>query len=172
MIPTRALSLLQPYPFFVVDPRNPFPKRIENRSRLVATWPSWSPPGDFWVHAAKGDDEVYWATAIERARRAFPGGLFVPKRESLPRGGIVGRARIVGTILPANDFRSRTTVCGTGTAAPRYEDVRDLDYRWHFPESPAYVLGDVVPCEFVPCRGMQGFFPLRPDVLRALEKIA
>jgi len=164
MLPRRALSLHQPYAYFVADRRCEFPKRVENRPRLIATWRNWEPSGEFWIHASKGGGEAYWAEAVEYARRAFGPKLTIPRFGDVPRGGIVGRARIAGIVMPHR---------GVSIAKAADEPLRPaLDLRWHFLGSWGYVLVDVRPCEFVPCRGAQGFFSVRPDVLRELERVA
>ena len=64
--------------------------------------------------------------------RPFPSGLKVPRRDELPLGGIVGAAEIVD--------------CVTRSDSP-----------WFFGKF-GFVLRNVKPLPFEPCRGQLGFF--------------
>lgn len=155
-LPTRALSLRQPYAFFVLDPRCTHPKRIENRGVLIKTWAAWEEPY-FWIHASKNSEEAYWTEALRLARSEFGDALGLPRSTDLPRGGIVGRARIIGTVDPYGK-----TTFAEGVTPP------ELDMRWHHRGSQAYILDEAKPCAFVECRGAQGFFKVPLDVLGVL----
>lgn len=158
MLPHRALSLRQPWLHYIVEPGVPVPKRIENRSRRILNWREWDPPGEFWLHAAKDTSAEYWRESVDRIRSVFGLEVPIPESASLARGGIVGRCRIVGMVKPSGELEPTSAPAG--------------DMRWHFPGSHAYVLADVIPVPFVPCRGLQGFFPVPPDVLAQLGKAA
>jgi hypothetical protein len=71
-----------------------------------------------------------WQEKEDRDRVIFSFGIAIP--ETLPLGGIVGEARIV-------------------------DCVEDYSSRW-FNGPFGFVLTDVKPVDFVPCRGALGFF--------------
>jgi len=164
MLPTRALTLKQPWCWFVMDSSHPSPKRLENRPRRVCNFRDWVPRGEFWIHAGKGDDGAYWQASIEQVRAAFGERYPVPRSPDVPRGGIVGRACIIGMVSPGG-------VLEIEKAERAAFDFSALDLRWHFPGSHAYVLADVRPVPFVPCNGMLGFFPLKPATLDHLASL-
>jgi hypothetical protein len=107
----KALSIKQPYPHHIFHDG----KDVENRD-----WPTKG-RGWFIVHAGVSkseldDDQIH-----------------------LPRGGVVGMARIV-------------------------DCVQQMDSRWFFGRY-GFVLMDAFPLPLIPCRGQLGFFSLEPDVL-------
>lgn len=124
-------------------------------------WKEWTPKGEFWLHAGKGDGSAYWTESIDTVRSIFGEGFPVPRSPFLPRGGIVGRCRIVGMVSPEGLI---TLEAG--------EDDHLPDMRWHVPGEHAYVLADVVPVPFVACRGMLGFWPVKPEILAELARAA
>lgn len=80
----------------------------------------------------------------------------VPPLAQMQRGGIVGRARIVGVVPPGGmppAFRSR--------------EERDLDYRWHMDDQFGFILADVEPLPFVPCSGALGLWDATARVPRS-----
>lgn len=104
-------------------------KDIENRS-----WPT-NYRGPFLIHAAKAMtrreyDDCLHACIIATGR--FPGDLAIPAFDQLERGGIVGKARIVD--------------CISSSQSP-----------WFFGPY-GFVLADVEPVTFQPCKGALGFF--------------
>lgn len=106
----KALSIKQPYPHHIFHNG----KDVENRD-----WPT-NGRGWFIVHAGVSkseldDDEMH-----------------------LPRGGIVGMARIV-------------------------DCVTKMESEWFFGKY-GFVLRDAFPLPLVPCRGQLGFFKLEPEV--------
>jgi hypothetical protein len=158
MLPRRALSLKQPYAHFIVDGSQPSPKRIENRPRRILNWTEWEPVGEFWIHASAGEGEAYWTQAINSVRAAMGSDYPVPHYPAVPRGGIIGRATIVGMVTPKGEVQ----LCGK----PRLD--RPLDERWHIPGQHGYVLANVRAVPFVKCPGMLGFWRVPEDVLAAL----
>jgi hypothetical protein len=160
MLPTHALSLLQPWLWFVVNQSHPSPKRLENRTRRVMNWREWKPRGEFWLHASKGDDSAYWTDAIERVRAIFGPDYPVPRAMELPRVGIVARARIAGMVTPKGEIQMEPGE----ELAPG-----SIDMRWHFPGQHAYVLVGVRPVPFTPARGALGFWVVPPTVLDHLR---
>jgi len=103
----KALSIKQPYPHHIFHDG----KDVENRD-----WPTKG-RGWFLIHAGVSKSELDKDDAAEMA---------------MPRGGIVGAARIV-------------------------DCVTDMDSMWFFGKY-GFVLRDAFPLPLVPCRGMLGFF--------------
>jgi hypothetical protein len=130
-----ALSIRQPWAWFILNAG----KRHENRD--------WSPHhpgrrfrGEFLIHAARGCTGLEYDEAVGFARigcGVTPGR--VPRKEELPRGGVVGMARVVDFLEPG-----RGGICYN--ALP-----------W-FTGPGALVLEDVRALPFYPCRGALGFF--------------
>jgi hypothetical protein len=140
----RALSIRQPWAHAILHAG----KRIENR-----TWPT-SFRGWFFIHASKacGKDEML--DAIESIREVLthpvarervchlaglePGALAICAGAfmSAPRGGIVGKARLVDVLPPT-------------------ENPTDP---WHVPGQFGFVLEDVQEVPFRALRGALGFF--------------
>ncbi len=96
--------------------------------------------------------------------------LFYVPKASLPRGGIVGRARVVGLIRP--DGRPLD-----GEAERAIARLKP-DMRWHIPGQWGHILDEVEPLPFVPCKGALGLWEcdyeslLQRDFDRAGEAIA
>ncbi len=111
----KALSIKQPYPHHIFHDG----KDVENRD-----WPTKG-RGWFLIHAGVSTSELDREDADEMA---------------LPRGGVVGLARIV-------------------------DCVTEMDSRWFFGRY-GFVLRDAMPLPLIPCRGQLGFFALPDDVNR------
>ena len=111
----KALSIKQPYPHHIFHDG----KDVENRS--------WGTRGRGWfiVHAGVSKTELDMQNAKEAA---------------MPRGGVVGMARIV-------------------------DCVTEMDSRWFFGPY-GFVLRDAFPLPLTACRGQLGFFCLDTDTLR------
>jgi hypothetical protein len=182
----KALSLTPPWGSVIIE----HGKRIENRT----AWKSCSYRGPILLHAAKGvgtrDDfdslveelvedglvpreamfEKY-ARFAASGRRGAPqhpegNGWYVP-HPSLPRGGIIGRARIVDVIYPeprdlsvhrADGFADWVARAASTVAAAARQDQR----RWWF-GGFALVLDDVEPLPFVKWNGALGLFEVPDD---------
>lgn len=110
----KALSIKQPYPHHIFHDG----KDVENRD-----WPTKG-RGWFIVHAGVSKSEL------------------ASSQVNLPRGGIVGMARIV-------------------------DCVTEMDSRWFFGKF-GFVLRDAFPAPMIPCRGQLGFFVPPQDALSAL----
>jgi len=112
----KALSIKQPYPHHIFHDG----KDVENRD--------WPTRGRGWIiiHAGVSKSEL------------------AASQMGLPRGGIVGMARIV-------------------------DCVTEMDSRWFFGRY-GFVLRDAFPLPLIPCRGQLGFFLPPPDVLAATAK--
>jgi hypothetical protein len=113
----KALSIKQPYPHHIFHDG----KDVENRD-----WPTKG-RGWFIVHAGVSKSEC------------------APSQYDLPRGGVVGVARIV-------------------------DCVTEMDSDWFFGRY-GFVLRDAMPLPLIPCRGQLGFFAL-PDDVNALVAAA
>lgn len=141
-----ALSIRQPWAWLIVRPdltgelrkaaiHEREIKDVENRD-----WPTRY-RGPILIHASKGMTRAEYEDAADFASSLSSWEL--PRFEDLPRGGIVGRARIV-------------------------DCVTQIDSRW-FVGRFGFVLTDVEPLPFVPCRGALGLFPVPQDVLDRLH---
>jgi hypothetical protein len=113
----KALSIKQPYPHHIFHDG----KDVENRD-----WPTKG-RGWFIVHAGVSKSEL---------------DMDDPKERDLPRGGVVGMARIV-------------------------DCVQSMESRWFFGRY-GFVLRDAFPLPLIPSRGQLGFFNLDPDTLQAV----
>ena len=110
----KALSIKQPYPHHIFHDG----KDVENRD-----WPTKG-RGWFIVHAGVSKSEL------------------ASTQMNLPRGGIVGMARIV-------------------------DCVTDMDSQWFFGRY-GFVLRDAFPVPFIPCKGQLGFFVPPQEALDTL----
>jgi len=109
----KALSIKQPYPHHIFHNG----KDVENRD--------WPTKGRGWIiiHAGVSKSEL---DGEEEMR--------------LPRGGVVGMARIV-------------------------DCVEEMESPWFYGRY-GFVLRDAFPLPLIPCRGQLGFFKLEPDICR------
>lgn len=151
MLVVRALSLRQPWATAVLQG-----KSIENRR-----W-STSFRGEFLIHAAKGctrveyDDALAWIGLAAGSNMPFPETV-----KGLPLGGIVGRATLVDVIKPHTEPITWTVQAPTEPGSFRV----GADLRWWMREQFGFVLSDVRPTPFVPCKGALGFWDVPGDVL-------
>lgn len=106
----KALSIKQPYPHHIFHDG----KDVENRG-----WPTKG-RGWFIVHAGVSKSEC------------------APSQYDLPRGGVVGIARIV-------------------------DCVTEMDSQWFYGKF-GFVLRDAMPLPIIPCKGALGFFSLPPEI--------
>jgi hypothetical protein len=115
----KALSIKHPYPHHIFHDG----KDVENRD--------WSTRGRGWfiVHAGVSKSEIDKDDERDMA---------------LPRGGVVGMARIV-------------------------DCVTEMKSSW-FNGKFGFVLKDAFPLPLIPCRGALGFFALPPETLRILAE--
>ena len=113
----KALSIKQPYPHHIFYDG----KDVENRD-----WPTKG-RGWFIVHAGVSKTEL------------------ADSQMHLPRGGIVGMARII-------------------------DCVQAMDSHWFFGKY-GFVLADAFPVPLIPCKGALGFFRPDDEALKALAAI-
>ena len=141
----KVLSLRNPWAALVVH----FGKHIENRR--------WSTRfrGEFLIHAAKGMTRREFDEAYEFARPVLGDSLPTEERlrSMLQFGGIVGHARVVDVVPP----------CGGNASRCRCQAALSFGRSWHMAEQFGFVLADVTPLPFRPCKGALGFFELKED---------
>jgi hypothetical protein len=142
-LPTRALTLWQPWAWLVVHGHKP----IENRP------PGFSHKsfrGWFWIHAGGRWKYEEWEFCSETCKQCGFGGLpAFASYENYPLGAIIGKARITGIVEPA-------------PPAP---------VPWHFPGQYGFVIEEATPLENpVPCRGYQGFWKVPTAALEKLRE--
>lgn len=111
----KALSIKQPYPHHIFHDG----KDVENRD-----WPTKG-RGWFIIHAGVSKSEC------------------ASSQYDLPRGGVVGMARIV-------------------------DCVQQMDSKWFFGKY-GFVLRDAFPLPLVPCKGQLSFFMPPDDALQAVS---
>jgi hypothetical protein len=151
--PTRAISLTQPWAYFMLSLPPEHRKRIENRS-----WNS-AARGPVWVHASKKMTLDDFRSACDFARRAGVPLTLLPSSSAshlIPRGGIVGRFSITGVIRPG-------TSAQPGVPTPSGQE------RWYMGQY-GYVVEDAAACPIVRCAGALGFWRVPHDVLRKLAE--
>jgi hypothetical protein len=140
----KALSLKQPWLWAVLHAS----KLVENRR--------WNTHyrGPILLHASKGCTQDYYAGAVNwmAAYDLLPGDGLPPALHLMPRGGIVGRARIVDVIPPGNLPPTFRPASWAG-----------IDMRWHMPEQFGFVLADVESLPFVAWPGALNLFPVPDD---------
>lgn len=132
----KALSIRQPWVWGIMSAG----KKIENRE-----WPT-KYRGTVLIHAAKGLTKAEYAEFVfwweyHFKRRPLATYPKCPPMDDLPRGGIVGRARIVDCIEASTD-------------------------PW-FMGRYGFVLADVDPIPFIPYKGALGLFDVPDEVVRA-----
>lgn len=113
----KALSIKQPYPHHIFHDG----KDVENRD-----WPTKG-RGWFIVHAGVSTSELIEGDDFHMA---------------LPRGGVVGMARIV-------------------------DCVTEMESRWFYGQY-GFVLRDAFPLPLIPCRGQLSFFSLDRETRKAV----
>ena len=151
-LPKMALSLRQPWAFFMLSLPPEHLKRIENRD-----W-NTSFRGEVWVHASKSMTKIEFYEACDLRSRPASRVTCCLDSDALPRGGIVGRWRIVDVALPRGMRR-------VGRELVPHERKGD---RWHMPEKTGLLVEDARAVPFVPCKGALGFFRVPDDVLEKL----
>jgi hypothetical protein len=156
----KALSGRQPWWWAILHAG----KRIENRVMVVRgrrcppTWHRYR--GPILLHASKGCTKEYFRDACIWMEQAGVVPTTHPMTiDDMQRGGIIGRARIVGVIAPGDDAQ----------AAAADADIPDLDLRWWMRDQYGFVLVDVEPLPFVPYPGSLGLFEIPEATLRLFE---
>ena len=144
----KALSGRQPWWWAILHAG----KRIENRR-----W-NTSYRGPILLHASKGCTVDEFEGACDSMMDVFGRGFAaqIPELSAMPRGGIVGRARIVGC-LPPDQYEAAQTGDVGGTMP------HDIDLRWWAEGQFGFVLADVEPLPFVAWPGSLGLFHVPDD---------
>lgn len=130
-----ALSIRQPWAWLILHAG----KDIENR-----TWPTRY-RGHVLIHAAKGMTRAEYEDAEDPLWSRGGPTIELPPFADLQRGGIVGRARIVGCVTASDS----SWFCGPF----------------------GFVLTAVEPLPFHPCRGALGFFDVSYRPLGSQEHV-
>lgn len=147
-LPTHALSLLQPWAYFMLSLPPEHLKRIENRK------PGFSHKsfrGECWVHASKMTRSGFYQACSFALDQGVPREL-LPTFTACRVGGIIGRWRIVDMLPPP--------------------DPEQLPDRWRMDGQIGFVVEDARPVPFVACKGALGFWRVPADVLEQLGKAA
>jgi len=166
-LPTRALSLKQPWAWAVFGPPN---KDVENR-----VW--WSTlRGPIWIAASAQATRAYYEEAAEIIERVS--GCKVPPLDSLPSGCILGRATITDVALPggwrwARKYEKRVRPGFGYDPKPADERHPSEALRWHFDDQYGYFLADRVALATpVPCKGLQRLWRVPAQLLEKLKEAA
>lgn len=152
-----AISLTQPWAYFMLSLPPEYLKRIENRS-----W-NTNVRRHVWVHAAKKMTRADYHSACDFAVRAGVPIALLPPLASLKLGGIVGGFSVTDVILPGGFSTGR--VYPSGQAARRTHELGGD--RWYMGKF-GFVVEDARAVEFVPCAGALGFWRVPPAVLEQL----
>jgi hypothetical protein len=140
----KALSFLNPWPYTILH----MDKRIENRRESIVSSKNFD--RTIWMHVSQDmskSDELECLKFIEKI------GLDptqIPKREALVYGGIIAKFRITDVIVPGG----KTT---SGGPHPRAQD------KWYM-GFYGYVLEDVEPVPFIPCKGALSIWTIPKEV--------
>jgi len=138
-LPTRALTLWQPWAWLVANSH----KDIENRP---SGFSFKSFRGEFWIHAG-----LQHATDLRARELCARMGITIPLLTGPDHfGAIIGRATITAIIPPCAD---------SGMQCP---------HPWHFPAQWGFRVVDARPVKPVRCRGFQGFWGVPAQVLAEL----
>jgi hypothetical protein len=144
----KVLSLRQPWASMVVHAG----KRIENRK-----WKT-NFRGEFLIHASKTMTQMEYTNAV---RWALERGLIEDAEDvahHLVFGGIIGRAQLVDVVPPD----------GFGVSDPPFCRVPKGLEGWHMHDQYGFVLEDIRPLPFTPCKGSLNFFRAPETVLAQL----
>lgn len=147
LLPTRALTLWQPWAWLVASGFKP----IENRPRGFS---HKSFRGDFWIHAAQESSASIssWPLAERLCSEILGPGFLIPSAHDLSFMAIIGRATIVGAVMPVGHA------------------LHEPGVPWHFPDQYGFKVERAqLLSRPVPCRGYQGFWNVPVAVLAELE---
>jgi len=154
----KALSIRQPWAWAIIHAG----KEVENRD-----WKDDGPSmrqartlqnSTILIHAGKGMTRGEYEDCLETMHyisgiRPFPSGLAMPAFTDLPRGGIVGRARLAGIIHDRIGIEYTRTDLTEARRSP-----------WFFGPY-GLVLTDVRPLPFTMINGALGFFDVRDSLV-------
>jgi hypothetical protein len=138
-----ALSIRQPWAWLIVrpditDPGQRIKAMLDGRIKTIEnrTWPTRY-RGPILIHAGKGMTRAEYEDVEEMMFGWSNDAIELPPFEHLPRGGILGRARIVDCVM--------------SSGSP-----------WFYGPF-GFVLDDIEPLPFRPYRGALGFFDVPAD---------
>lgn len=152
MITMKALSLKNPWPYFIFD----LPevksenlaeivqrKLLENRSRMLFGPKFYNQT--ILIHASKGMSKKYWNWTLRWVRERGIEFDHEAVYRSLEFGGIVGYTRVTGVISPS----------GKGL-----RDIEPFQSRWRMENQFSYILDPThtARVDFVPCAGSRGLW--------------
>jgi hypothetical protein len=158
-----ALSIRQPWAWAILNAG----KRIENREwrggckyrgPVLIHASLWGGPSIDRLSVAAQDEAYFMINMAKRAGHTFDGPVTLRDLYE-HRGGIVGRANVVGVVE-----RGQAVIDGAENELrhpPR--DLTPTERAW-WVGGFGIVLDDVEPLPFVPCKGALGFFKPRFDV--------
>jgi hypothetical protein len=174
----KALSGRQPWWWAILHAG----KRIENRHRCSsATTQLRTYRDSFLLHASKGvgpagefehacvaiTELLSDATLAQMAHEVMTIESKTPPRigpsPHLLRGGIIGRARVVGRIDEHGDPMDLESV----DALERYQP----DLRWHIKGQIGHILAEVAPLPFIPCEGALGLWTVPEALYRSVSSL-
>ena len=144
----RVLSGKQPWVWWILHGG----KDIENR-----VWNTHY-RGLVLLHASLRDDYEAANLFVAEAFGIRTAAL-CPKIAELPRGGIVGYARIKRVIAPGYRRRDDPVYDGIETGSHR------ADGRWHMQDRYGFVLSEPTPLPFLPCPGALNLFRPREAMI-------
>ena len=166
-----ALSIRQPWAWAICNAG----KTIENRA-----WRSCKYRGPVWIHASlwggasldrisvAAQDEAYSMLAMAKSAKSprMKGGPITLRDLYEHRGGIVGRARIVGEVKQTRAGGPWMKMGEPGI----YTSLTDAERAWWI-GGFGLVLADVEPVPFVECAGKLGLFKLDDSTRSALARV-
>lgn len=173
----RALTLIRPMPAAIVHGT----KRIENRPQDLPR--AWRGRGAIVaVHAGKKWDEYYASAVNAIDGRGWHDGVYQPGPPYATRvsdEGIVGLMRLTGRVYRHDDVDARTGQPRDNddtNLVRRYVLGTDVDFE-HVPDPGpwysgpfGYEIADAAAFPApIPCRGMQGFWPVPADVITTMR---
>ncbi len=140
----KAISFLNPWPYTILH----MGKRVENRDKPIVSAKNMG--RTLWMHVSQSMSNKDEKFCLDFVKKIGLDPTEIPKRSNLVFGGIVARFKIVDVILPGGKTRS-------GGPHPQASD------RWYMGKW-GYVLEDVEPVPFIPCKGALSVWAIPPDV--------
>jgi hypothetical protein len=162
MLPTHALTLRNPWPWFMFHVPTPHRKTIENRSRNLGFH------REFWVHCSMSETADDWASACEAAIAAGVPEALGPNPDlvKLTNGRIVARVVCAGRIRSGEMLLS--DIGGSGGTLERLREAAQSP--WYFGQWGYVIESFTLVKEPVFASGKQGFWRVPEHVLAQLGK--
>lgn len=145
----KALSIRQPWGWAILEAG----KRVENR-----TWPA-THRGPVLLHVSASMTLVEWQDAVDDMRALGCIGTHdpVPLPGVLPRGGVIGQARVIACLDKARPLDAQ--IPARASDATREALGLAYDSPW-FVGPYGHVLADVTPLPFTRAKGALGYFEM------------